>query len=209
MSLIIKTSEFLTSVQNPRQLPPVKPEIAFVGRSNVGKSSLINLLLGRKALAKVSGKPGKTRLVNFFTVNEQVYFVDLPGYGFARTSQEMRRDWSKMIEEYLLTPRTRLVVQLLDARHGVTRLDQQSIEWLCYNMVPVVVALTKCDKLSKAALEHTLLSMRRQLKPYPVLQILPCSTKTRRGRDELLGYLGAWLRKHGRGSKAAKEEQVD
>ncbi len=207
MNLSIKTSDFLTSVQDPRRLPPAKPEIAFVGRSNVGKSSLINLLLGRKALAKVSGKPGKTRLVNYFTVNEDIYFVDLPGYGFARTSQEMRRDWSKMIEEYLLTPRTRLVVQLLDARHGVTRMDLQSIEWLCYNMVPVVIVLTKCDKLSKAALGHTLLSLRRQLKPYSVLQILASSTKSRHGRDELLGYLGAWLKQYGRAGKASKEEQ--
>ncbi len=195
MALIIKHSEFLTSLADPRRLPlPELPEVAFVGRSNVGKSSLINLLLGRKALAKVSGKPGKTRLVNYFTVNRELYFVDLPGYGWARTSRELRAEWAGMIGGYLTSPRRRLVVQLTDARHLLTRLDRQSVEWLCYHMIPTVVALTKMDKLSKAEQEKVLLSARRQLKPYPVKQVLGCSTKTRRGRDDLLGFLGAWLR---------------
>ena len=196
MPFVIKQSDFLISVADPRKLPElVQPEVAFVGRSNVGKSSLINLLLGRKALAKISGKPGKTRLINYFLVNEHIYFVDLPGYGFARTSLEMRGDWAKMIENYLLSARPRLVVQLVDARHGLSKLDRGSLEWLCYNGRETIVALTKMDKLPRAAQATTLLSVKRQLKDLPVRQILGTSTRTRNGRDELLGALDAWLRK--------------
>jgi len=192
----ILQSEFLTSVADPRRLPePELPEIAFVGRSNVGKSSLINLLLGRRDLAKVSGKPGKTRLINYFLVNEGLYFVDLPGYGFARTSLEMRGDWARMIEGYLLSPRTKLVVQLVDSRHELPRLDRESIEWLCYNGRDVVVALTKMDKLGRAAQQEALAAMKGRLKEQPLRQILGVSTRTRGGRDELLGALDAWLRK--------------
>jgi GTP-binding protein len=192
----IKQSEFLVSVADPRRLPEsVYPEIAFVGRSNVGKSSLINLLLGRKALAKVSGKPGKTRLINYFLVNGELYFVDLPGYGFARTSLEMRGDWGRMIEGYLLTPRPRLVVQLVDSRRGATRLDRESIEWLCYNGRETVVALTKMDKLNRAEQARVLDDTKSNLKELPLRQILGVSIRTRDGRDELLGALDAWLRK--------------
>lgn len=192
----IRTSEFVISVQDPRKLPDsTLPEIAFVGRSNVGKSSLINLLLGRKALAKVSGKPGKTRLVNYFLVNEDLHFVDLPGYGFAKTGEEMRRDWANMIEGYLLAPRNKLVVQLVDIRHGVTRLDLSSIEWLAYHMIPTVIVLTKADKLGREAARAALLSVKRQLKTYNVLQVLSSSTQSRDGRDDLLGFIGSWLRK--------------
>lgn len=192
----ILQSEFVISVADPRKLPESElPEIAFVGRSNVGKSSLINLLLGRKALAKISGKPGKTRLVNYFLVNGSIHFVDLPGYGYARTHEEMRRDWGKMIEGYLLAPRTKLVVQLLDMRHRISKLDLSSIEWLHHNMIPMVAVLTKADKLGKTAQQEAMLSMKRQLKPYQVLQVLSSSTQTRSGRDELLGFLGNWIRK--------------
>ncbi len=192
----IKESEFLISVADPKKLPTGGlTEIAFVGRSNVGKSSLINLLLGRKALAKVSGKPGKTRLINYFTVNNAWYMVDLPGYGFAKTGEEMRRDWARMIEGYLLAPRRKLVVQLIDIRHRLSRLDASSLEWLAFHMVPTIVVLTKADKLGGSARQAALLSFKRQLKPYGVLQVISSSTQTRSGRDELLDYIGNWIRK--------------
>jgi len=196
VALEIKRAEFLPSVADPARLPePALPEIAFAGRSNVGKSSLINLMLGRRALAKVSASPGKTRLVNYFLVNDELYFVDLPGYGFARTSQDMRREWAALIEGYLRTPRPRLVVQLLDIRHEPTRLDLDSLSWLCHHLVPVVVVLTKSDKLGRQAREAALLSVKQRLKSLPILQILASSARARSGRDELLGFLGAWIKK--------------
>ncbi|MDP2360107.1 MAG: ribosome biogenesis GTP-binding protein YihA/YsxC [bacterium] len=196
MALVIKQADFLISVADPARLPePAWPEIVFAGRSNVGKSSLINLLLGRRALAKVSAAPGKTRLVNYFIVNETLYFVDLPGYGYAKTSQELRREWGVLIERYLLTARTRLVVQLLDIRHTPTRQDLDSLAWLCHNMVPVVVVLTKADKLGRQAQREALLGMKQRLHSLPILQILTSSVRARSGRDDLLGFLGAWLKK--------------
>jgi GTP-binding protein len=196
VALEIKSAEFLTSVADPSRLPePPRPEIAFAGRSNVGKSSLINLLLGRRALAKVSAAPGKTRLVNYFLVNGELYFVDLPGYGYARTSQELRRQWAALVEGYLRTGRTRLVVQLLDIRHEPTRQDLDGIAWFCHNLVPVVVVLTKADKLGRGAQARALLAMRERLKALPLLQILTSSSRARSGRDELLGFLGAWIKK--------------
>jgi GTP-binding protein len=179
MALEIKQADFLVSVANAANLPdPPWPEIVFAGRSNVGKSSLINMLLGRKALAKVSAAPGKTRLVNYFLVNENLYFVDLPGYGYAKTSQVLR-----------------LVVQLLDIRHRPARQDLDSLEWLCHNMVPVVVVLTKGDKLGRQAQYQALLDLKEQLKSLPILQILTSSSRSKSGRDDLLGFLGAWLKK--------------
>lgn len=196
MALEIKQADFLVSVANAANLPdPPWPEIVFAGRSNVGKSSLINMLLGRKALAKVSAAPGKTRLVNYFLVNENLYFVDLPGYGYAKTSQVLRQDWAKLIDEYIRTPRTRIVVQLLDIRHRPARQDLDSLEWLCHNMVPVVVVLTKGDKLGRQAQYQALLDLKEQLKSLPILQILTSSSRSKSGRDDLLGFLGAWLKK--------------
>jgi GTP-binding protein len=153
------------------------------------------MLLGRKALAKVSAAPGKTRLVNYFLVNENLYFVDLPGYGYAKTSQVLRQDWAKLIDEYIRTPRTRIVVQLLDIRHRPARQDLDSLEWLCHNMVPVVVVLTKGDKLGRQAQYQALLDLKEQLKSLPILQILTSSSRSKSGRDDLLGFLGAWLKK--------------
>lgn len=193
---VIKTSDFLISVADPAKLPePALPEIVFAGRSNVGKSSLINMLLGRRALAKVSAAPGKTRLVNYFLVNETIYFVDLPGYGYAKTSQELRREWGNLIERYLLTGRTRLVVQLLDIRHTPTRQDLDSLAWFCHNMVPVVVVLTKGDKLGRSAQTQALMAMKTRLNSLPILQILTSSARAKSGRDDLLGFLGAWIKK--------------
>lgn len=196
--LKIETSEFQVSVADPRKLPePALPEICFIGRSNVGKSSLINLVLGRRDLAKSSSKPGKTRLINYFLVNGDFHLVDLPGYGFAKTSADMRADWARTIEGYLTSPRRRLVVQLVDVRHGLSRLDRESIEWLMYHMLQVVVVLTKCDKLGRETLAQSMADVRTELKPFPVLQVLASSTRSRQGRDELLGFMGHWLSSKG------------
>src|SRR4028118_1400327 len=125
------------------------PEISFLGRSNVGKSSLINSLLQRKGLARTSNTPGRTQSINFFLINESFYFVDLPGYGYAKVSKTMRQDWGKMAEEYLLKrQRLRLFVQLVDARHKPTELDRTLNEWLWFHQKNTLVVATKADKMS-------------------------------------------------------------
>jgi GTP-binding protein len=161
----ITSAEFVKSAVWPPQYPPATlPEIAFVGRSNVGKSSLINTLVGRKNLAKTSNTPGRTQLINFFTINEKVSFVDLPGYGFAKVSQSVKKDWGDMIEAYL---RERLslavVVFILDIRRDPSEDDLSLRNWLEHYRIPYVYILTKADKLSnnqaiahQRAIERTL-----------------------------------------------------
>jgi GTP-binding protein len=159
------------------------PEIAFLGRSNVGKSSLINSLLARKALARTSNTPGRTQSINFFLINERFYFVDLPGYGYARVSKTMRSDWGRMAEEYLAErPNLVLSVQLVDARHKPTELDRQLHEWLTFHAKSHIVAATKSDKLSSNQLRKSLTEIEREL---PSSRILPYSSETGRGRDAL------------------------
>lgn len=141
------------------------PEISFLGRSNVGKSSLINSLLGRKGLARTSNTPGRTQSINFFLINENFYFVDLPGYGYARVSKTMRADWGVMAEEYLAErDELKLSIQLIDARHEPTRLDLQLHEWLIFNDKNHIVVATKADKLSTNNLNKSLKQINANLK---------------------------------------------
>jgi len=149
--MIIKSAEFLTSAAKSSQYPPEElPEIAFAGRSNVGKSSLINTLVNRKHLVKTSSTPGRTRLLNFFAINESFAFVDLPGYGYARVPDAVKKQWGPMIETYLST-RTSLkgVVLITDIRRIPGDEDLSVIEWLKYYGIPKILVLTKADKLSK------------------------------------------------------------
>src|ERR1044072_4941458 len=134
-----------------------KPEISFLGRSNVGKSSLINSLLKVKGLARTSNTPGRTQSINFFLINDQFYFADLPGYGYAKVSKTMRADWGKMAEEFLSDRRELvLCVQLVDARHEPSKLDMQLNEWLTFHKKPHVIVATKADKLSRNELSRSL-----------------------------------------------------
>jgi GTP-binding protein len=146
----INKSEFLTSNVDYRQCPkPDKPEYAFIGRSNVGKSSLINMLTGRTSLAKISVKPGKTQLINHFMINEQWYLVDLPGYGWAKTSRENREKWDIMIREYLRERENLLCVFLLiDSRLEPQKIDLEFMEWLGNSGIAFVIVFTKADKQS-------------------------------------------------------------
>lgn len=142
--------KFLLSVHSLKQLPePGVPEIAFAGRSNVGKSSLINTLVGRKGMVKVSGRPGKTQGLNFFDIAGTVYFVDLPGYGYAKVAKGMQEGWQKLITSYLETRSTlKCVVVIMDIRHGAKVQDEQLIAWLKQNDIPFLPVYTKADKLS-------------------------------------------------------------
>jgi GTP-binding protein len=147
----ILSAEFVTSATGPKQFPgDAKPQIAFAGRSNVGKSSLINALLRRKNLVKTSATPGKTQLINFFIINDRFYFVDLPGYGYARAPRSVVETWAPMIEAYFKdAPQLRAVVVLLDSRRTPDDRDKRLVEWLRHYRIPAVYVLTKTDKLKK------------------------------------------------------------
>jgi GTP-binding protein len=185
--LVIRSLEFAGGVVDPDGWRPEVslPEVAFSGRSNVGKSSLLNKLVRRKALARVSQTPGKTREINFFRVNDAFYLVDLPGYGYARVSKTMRDRWRQIIERYLRTSRTlRGIVQLVDARHPPTPDDLRMLDFLSEIELPTLVALTKIDKLrvKERAERLAQASLVMQLEQE---QIIPFSAMTGEGRDEL------------------------
>ena len=180
----ITSAEFVKSAFNKSHwLDDGRPEIAFLGRSNVGKSSLINSLLLRKGLARTSNTPGRTQSINFFLINEGFYFADLPGYGYARVSKTMRNDWGKMAEEYLAERiELALCVQLIDARHEPTALDKQLNEWLLFNKRPHIAVATKADKLSKNELQK---SLKNAQSTFLDTKIIVYSSQTGLGRDEL------------------------
>ena len=180
----IVSAEFIKSAYEVTHWPPGgMAEVSFLGRSNVGKSSLLNSLLQRKALARTSNTPGRTQCINFFLVNDEFYFVDLPGYGFAKVSKSMRADWGKMAEQYLAErEQLRLSIQLIDARHKPTALDIQLHEWLVYNEKPHVVVATKADKLSHNELQKQLKVIGNTLTGS---KIMPYSSETGKGRDQL------------------------
>lgn len=169
------------------------PEISFLGRSNVGKSSLINSLLSRKGLARTSNTPGRTQSINFFLINERLYFVDLPGYGYARVSKTMRADWGVMAEEYLSQrEELKLSVQLIDVRHKPTKLDDQLNEWLVYNQKNHIVVATKADKLSTNNLNKSLKEIRTTFRKS---KIIAYSAVSGLGKDAVWQEIGGALEK--------------
>ena len=165
------------------------PEIAFSGRSNVGKSSLLNKLLGRKALARVSSVPGKTVTINFFRL-DNCRFVDLPGYGYAKVPDKEKLRWAKLMESYFRSERDlRLIVQLIDMRHEPSKLDIEMIEYMVENQLPFVVALTKCDKLNKTERSEMLMKICSILTKYGNISVVPFSAVNGDGVDELRGLI--------------------
>lgn len=181
----ILSAEFVTSAAGPKQFPvDSRPQIAFSGRSNVGKSSLINALLNRKSLVKTSATPGKTQLINFFLVNKEFYCVDLPGYGYARAPRSVVDAWAPMIEGYIKgSPQIRVVVVLLDIRREPDARDERLVEWLAHYGVPALYVLTKADKVkrSEAAQARKSVSTKLGLAGLPLLT----SVKTGQGIAEL------------------------
>ena len=178
------------SAGDPKQFPksPV-PQIAFSGRSNVGKSSLINTLLGRKSLARVSSSPGKTITINYYSVDGKMFLVDLPGYGYAKRSLESKKSWSTLTEDYFLknpsADAIKLVIQLIDIRTGPTEDDVMMINWMIDNSIPFTVVATKADKLSKTALKNALDELDRDYFAGTGVKILPFSSVTREGKEDL------------------------
>lgn len=185
--LVIRELEFLGPMTSPRGWRPetTLPEIAFAGRSNVGKSSLINRLVHRRKLARVSNTPGRTRQINFFRVNDQFVLVDLPGYGYARISRETRAEWRPLIEGYLKqSPNLRGIVLLLDVRHDPTPDDLQMLDFLAEVGLPTLVAVTKVDKLSPRHVQERIVELARAAGLDPE-QLIPFSARTGEGRREL------------------------
>lgn len=189
----IKDAIFITSNSDIKKCPPPnKPEYAFIGRSNVGKSSLINRLTNKKALAKISGKPGKTRLINHFLINKEWYLVDLPGYGYAEVPKKERLKWEQMIKRYILQRENLYCLfVLIDARHEAQKVDLEFMEWLGISQIPFSIVFTKIDKLKPAELEINLKNYEEKL--FETWETLPVyfvtSAETGEGNDELLGYI--------------------
>jgi len=161
-------------------------EIAFLGKSNVGKSSLINTLMQRKSLARTSQAPGKTQTINYYKVNDSLYFVDLPGYGYAKVSQELRQKWGKMIERYITTsPTLKLICLLVDIRHEPTENDRLMYDWIKYHGYKVLLILTKADKLKRSVLNKHIKMIEKALKVADEDMIVAFSSETKQGREEV------------------------
>lgn len=190
----ITKSSFVTSVANANKVVvDEKKQVAFVGRSNVGKSSLINMLVNNSKLCKTSQTPGRTRLINYFLINDAFYFVDLPGYGFAQASKKDVFGWQGLIEPYLKNnAMLKCVCVLVDVRHNPTEQDKQMINYLFYYQIPFVIVATKCDKLSKTKVKPALNKIAGELK-VGVKNIYGISSQTSFGKDELLNKLEQFL----------------
>ncbi|CCZ03085.1 probable GTP-binding protein EngB [Eubacterium sp. CAG:603] len=191
--MIIKNAELetvcgITSVLPDNQMP----EVAFAGKSNVGKSSLINGLLNRKSLARTSQEPGKTQTINFYNVNKELYFVDLPGYGFAKVSKEVQQKWGAMIENYLKSSKQlKAVMLLIDIRHEPSANDRNMYEWIVYNGYKPVIIATKLDKINRSQKDKHIKMIRQGLNVLPDTVILPFSAKTKQGREEILDFISS------------------
>ena len=189
--MIIKSAVLETVCGVTSRLPDnEQPEFAFAGRSNVGKSSLINGLMNRKSLARVSAEPGKTRTINYYHINDSFYFVDLPGYGYAKVSEKEKAAWGKMIERYLTGSRSlKQIFLLADIRHAPSAADKQMADWIrAAGREPVVIA-TKLDKINRSQRAGQLKLLRTELALPPEAKILPYSALSKEGRDEIYSYL--------------------
>ena len=190
MKINTNNANISITVGNSRQFPrDPRPEVALSGRSNVGKSSLINTLLGRKSLARVSSSPGKTITINYYDIDKKLYLVDLPGYGYAKRSQESKRGWSSLTEDYFVknpsSDAIKLVIQLIDIRTGPTDDDIMMINFLIDNGVSFIVVATKTDKLSKSQLANALDELHKEYFEGTGIEIIPFSSITRVGKDEV------------------------
>ena len=163
-----------------------KPEIAFAGKSNVGKSSLINALMNRKSYARISATPGKTQTINFYTINEEMYLVDLPGYGYAKVSEQEKIQWGKLIERYLHTSKQlKAVFLLIDIRHDPSANDKMMYDWILNNGYEPIIIATKLDKLKRSQVQKNIKAIKEGLKLSKDGIIIPFSAETKQGRDEI------------------------
>lgn len=193
--MIIKNAE-LETVCGITSVLPVNdmPEVAFAGKSNVGKSSLINSLLNRKSLARTSQEPGKTQTINFYNVNKELYFVDLPGYGFAKVSKETQAKWGNMIEKYLRTSKQlKAVMLLIDIRHEPSANDKNMYEWIVYNGYNPIIIATKLDKINRSQIQKHIKMIKKGLNVLEDTVIIPFSSQTKQGREEVLDVISSMI----------------
>lgn len=185
--MIIKKAELETVCGITSKFPNNKePEIVFAGKSNVGKSSLINALMNRKSLARISGKPGKTQTINYYKVNDELYFVDLPGYGYANANLATREKWGKMIERYLHTSKQiKCIFLLIDIRHEPGKNDKQMYDWIVYNGYSPVIIATKLDKLKRSQIAKCIKTLREGLGLQKEVVLIPFSSETKQGKKEV------------------------
>lgn len=193
--MIIKKAELETVCGITSKVPDNRqPEFAFAGKSNVGKSSLINGLLNRKSLARTSSQPGKTQTINFYHINDQVYFVDLPGYGYAKASVEVKEKWGKMVENYLHKSSVlRCVFLLVDIRHEPSANDKTMYDWIVHNGFHPVVIATKLDKIKRSQVQKQVRLLRTGLGMEKEDILIPFSAETKQGREEIWGVIEGML----------------
>ncbi len=191
----IRNAKYEVTAVKPEQYPTrYLPEVALVGRSNVGKSSIINALLNRKDLARQSAEPGKTRQINFFNIDNALYFVDLPGYGYAKVSKTEKASWAQMIETYLQTrEQLRLIVMLVDIRHAPSAEDQTMYQWLLSQERPRLVVASKLDKISRGQVQNRLKEIRSVLQMPGDEILIPFSAVSKQGRDEIWEQIRQWV----------------
>ena len=193
--MVIKTIQLETVVGITSKIPVnTHPEIAFAGKSNVGKSSLINALMNRKSFARTSQSPGKTQTINYYNINDEVYFVDLPGYGYATANEEIKAKWGKMIEDYLhQSKQLRAVCLLLDIRHAPSENDCIMYEWIKKQGYKPVIIATKLDKITRSQIQKQLGILRKGIGADEDTVLLPFSSEPKQGREELYGLIDSWL----------------
>ena len=193
--MVIKNVSLETVCGVTSKLPEnTKPEVAFAGKSNVGKSSLINALMNRKSLARTSSQPGKTQTINFYNVNDAIYYVDLPGYGYAQANEKVKAQWGKMIEDYLhKSKQLQVVFLLIDIRHKPSENDCIMYDWICdHGYSPVIIA-TKLDKINRSQVQKQLKLIRETLKVEKGTVMIPFSATTKQGREEIYEILDSIL----------------
>lgn len=195
--MVIKNVELETVCGVTSKLPEnTLPEIAFAGKSNVGKSSLINGLMNRKSLARTSAQPGKTQTINFYNINQEMYLVDLPGYGYAKIAESEKKKWGVMIENYLHSSKQLLAVFLLiDIRHAPSENDRMMYEWMVYQGFAPIIIATKLDKIKRSQVQKNVKIIREGLKVEPGTKVFHFSAMTKQGRDEIWDYMDELLRK--------------
>lgn len=193
--MVIKSVELETVCGITSMLPDTdKPEVAFAGKSNVGKSSLINGLMNRKSLARTSAQPGKTQTINYYNINDMMYLVDLPGYGYAKVSPKEKEKWGQMIENYLHTSRQlKAVFLLIDIRHDPSANDKQMYDWIVYQGYDPIIIATKLDKINRSQVQKHVKMIRTGLDLKQGTPILPYSAQTRQGREEIWELMDSLL----------------
>lgn len=193
--MVIKSINLETVCGITSKLPENdKPEIAFAGKSNVGKSSLLNALANRKAYARTSSQPGKTQTINFYNINELLYFVDLPGYGYTKIAVSVKEKWAKMIERYLQNSKQlKAIFLLVDIRHAPSQNDKNMYDWILYNGYQPVVIATKLDKIKRSQLQKQIKIIREGLGAGKDTLMIPFSAETKQGRDEIWDYIESLL----------------